>query len=122
LSIGKLRVALSGDFLTSDGAIYFAPDALSRLRAHPRIALEAIEAPSAHPLTAEHALRFAATITKRNPLAPEALAVPERRLRLIARFGVGLDHLDVAACTAAGVAVATHRKPCGGRSRRPSWR
>lgn len=43
---------------------------------------------------------------KRSPLRAEALTLDSCRLKLVARNGVGYDHLDVEACTRAGVMVA----------------
>lgn len=71
---------------------------------------EARTNPSDHPMDrealAEAMRRFdilLPTITDR--IDAELLAMPGRRVRLIANYGAGVDHIDLAAARAAGVAV-----------------
>ena len=65
-----------------------------------------MEEPAPTLITEEHTNRFDVIMMKRSPLRSEALARKDCRLKLVSRNGVGYDHLDVDACTRAGVMIA----------------
>lgn len=104
------RLGVSRDFITSAGLRSFDEQAWQRLKTRPDLHVEFLENPSASPITRDEACRFDALLTKRCPLHADVLA-PDGpgtlRLRLLARNGVGFDHIDVDACTRAGVLVCT---------------
>lgn len=102
-----LRIGLSRDFLTTAGERSFDDLAWQRLQALPGVSLEFLSAPPTSALTPEDVARFDILVTKRNPLSAATLQAPGLRLRLLVRNGVGYDHIDVPACTKAGVAVCT---------------
>ena len=102
-----LRIGLSRDFLTTAGERSFDDAAWLRLQALPGTALEFLSAPPTSALTPEDVARFDVLVTKRNPLSAATLQARGLRLRLLVRNGVGFDHIDVPACTQAGVAVCT---------------
>jgi phosphoglycerate dehydrogenase-like enzyme len=54
-------------------------------------------------LTPEHAARYDAFCLMTAKVTRETLSGPDRRLKLVARFGVGYDSVDVAACNDNGV-------------------
>lgn len=91
------RVGITRDFLKSDGTLGFGDIGLDALAANPRISQEFLpdcgsELP-AHVADAYDALLVLA------PRVTAATLESCRRLTLVARFGVGYDNVDVAACT-----------------------
>lgn len=102
-----LRVGLTRDFLTTDGERSVDDLAWQRLQALPGMEIEFLATPPASAITASDVARFDVLVIKRNPLSEATLAAPGLRLRLVARNGVGVDHIDVPACTRAGVIVST---------------
>lgn len=103
---GKIRVGVTRDFMTPEGNIDFVKEIWDVLRENPRIDLEIMEDSAPTNINGEHTCRFDAIIMKRSPLRSEALAPDNLRLKLISRNGVGYDHLDVDACTQAGVMIS----------------
>ena len=101
--MARLRVALSGDFRKPDGSLTFPMFDLSPLEDDPAVEMVWVEPvdgviPAAG-LEGCHGLIL---------LAPRftAESIPASgTLMAVARFGVGYDNVDVAACTAAGIAV-----------------
>lgn len=97
------RVALSADFKRADGSPAFPSFDLTPLTAHPRIEVRWVEPVDgvmpACGLEGTDALSL---------LVPrfERTSVPaDGRLALVARFGVGYDTVDLAACDDAGIAA-----------------
>ena len=96
------RVALSADFRKPDGSPSFPEFDLSPLQDHPDIDLFHLEPEpeiSASQLTEVDALIL---------LTPQVGArslTPDGRLSVVARFGVGYDNVDLAACSEHDVAV-----------------
>lgn len=96
----SFRVALSRDFLKPDGSLAFGDIGLDLLRDQ-GIAWEVL--PEQVPeLRGEEVREFDALLLLAPRVTAATLADPGR-LALIARFGVGYDNVDVAACTGAGV-------------------
>jgi len=96
------HVGVTRDFLRADGSIAFGDIGLSQLDAA-GVAWEFLPE-NASELTREHAERYDALLV----LAPRVTAATlagDCRLAVVARFGVGYDNVDVAACTRAGVAL-----------------
>lgn len=93
----RIRVGLTGDFLKPDGSLGFGDIGLETLAQDPRIEYEFM--PQSGPeIPREHADQYDALLV----LAPRVTAATVdgcRRLALVARFGVGYDNVDVAACT-----------------------
>ena len=54
-------------------------------------------------LTAAHAARYDALGVLNPRVTAATVSVPRRRLKIVARMGVGYDSIDVAACTARGI-------------------
>ena len=102
----KLLVGVTRDFMSPEGKIDFIEDSWKALVNHPMIELEIMEEPAPTQITQEHTSRFDVIMMKRSPLQSEALARDDCRLKLVSRNGVGYDHLDVDACTRAGVMIA----------------
>jgi D-3-phosphoglycerate dehydrogenase len=98
------RVGLSGDFRAASGELAFDAQAWQALQDAPGVEVEVFDRPIGAAIRRADAERFDALIIKRNPVAADVLEGP-LRLRLIARNGVGFDHIDVAACTRSGVIV-----------------
>jgi D-3-phosphoglycerate dehydrogenase len=96
------RVALSGDFKKADGTPVFPDFDLAPLQSTLGVEMKFLE--SANPLRADLLEDFDALILLAHRFAPES--VPKSgRLSVVARFGVGYDTVDVAACTKADIAL-----------------
>ncbi|MDB5849099.1 MAG: hypothetical protein JWP29_2851 [Rhodoferax sp.] len=104
------RLGISRDFITTAGVRSFDEQAWQQLKAQPNLHVEFLEAPATSPITRDEACRFDALLIKRNPV-DAAVLDPDGpgalRLRLLARNGVGVDHIDLPACNRAGVLVCT---------------
>jgi phosphoglycerate dehydrogenase-like enzyme len=98
------RVGVTADFRSEDGSFLFAPAAdLRALDERPGVEWEYL--PGREPvLSAQAVSGFDALLHLLAGVTAETLAGAER-LVLIARSGVGLDPIDLDACTAAGIAV-----------------
>lgn len=99
--MSSFRIGITADVLTRDGSAIFG-DQPFRLLDDPRIEWEYMEAGPVD-VTPEQAARYDAICAMITRVTPHSLGGDDRRLRLIARFGVGYDSIDVPACTAAGV-------------------
>lgn len=99
----EFTVALSRDFLTPDGRLGWGDIGLDRLTETDGVAWEYL-AEDHRELPAGSLAGYDALILLGSRLGPAALEGADR-LRVVARFGVGYDSVDVDACTAAGVPV-----------------
>jgi len=99
--MNKFRVGITADVLKSDGVPIFGTEVLGLLDS-PLIEWEYMEQPSID-LTPAQAARFDAICAMVMRVTPESLSGKDLRLKLIARFGVGYDSIDVPACNKAGV-------------------
>jgi phosphoglycerate dehydrogenase-like enzyme len=100
----KFQIGVTRDFLSPDGRPAFPDVDFSVLDADPRVDWEFLPE-DVDVVPAEFAARYDGIITLRGRYTAESVGRPDRRLALIARFGVGYDRIDVDACTAAGVLV-----------------
>lgn len=100
----KFRVALSADFLRSDGSPSYPMFDLSPLQKDERIKLEFIP-PVNGEMIAESIKDFDALILLSAKFSHQSID-PGGRLSLVARFGVGYDSVDVDACTENGIGLA----------------
>lgn len=97
----EFRVGLTRDFRAADGSIGWGDIGLDAFAAEPSIAWEFL-AEDVDVLPASVAEQYDALIV----LTPVVRALPpDPRLRVVARFGVGYDNVDIDACTRAGVPV-----------------
>ncbi len=101
--MSQFRVALSGDFLTPDGAPAFPSFDLGPFDADPQIDWAYVQ-PEDGRITAASLEGFDALILLIARFDAESIP-SDGRLALVARFGVGYDSVDVAACARAGIAV-----------------
>jgi phosphoglycerate dehydrogenase-like enzyme len=98
----QFRVALSGDFKKADGTSVFPDFDLTPLQSAVGVDMQFLD--SANSLRADQLENFDALILLAHRFTPES--VPKSgRLSVIARFGVGYDTVDVAACTRADIAL-----------------
>ncbi|MEO5845099.1 MAG: hypothetical protein ABIQ33_09685, partial [Caldimonas sp.] len=100
--MSEFRVGVTADVLTSSGEPIFGREVLGLLDAG-GIAWEYMEQGAGGSVSPAQAARYDAICAMLTRVTPASLAGPDRRLKLIARFGVGYDTIDVPACTAAGV-------------------
>src|SRR6185295_14294908 len=97
----KFRVGITRDVLSPRGEPVYGHAALAVLE-DPRVEWEYL--PEAAPeLTAEHASRYDAICVYGSKVSRNTVSGPNRRLKLVARFGVGYDSVDVAACSEQGI-------------------
>lgn len=99
------RVGLTRDFLRVDGSLAFGDIGLDLLERAPGVTWEFLPlAPTAATaeLQAAQARNYDALLVLAPSVSAATLAGNDR-LVLVARFGVGYDNVDVAACTQAGV-------------------
>ena len=97
----KFRVGVSQEVVTADGGTIFGEDAMKILE-DPGVEWEFL-ADRVPALTQEHAAKYDAFCLMTAKVTRDTLSGPNRRLKLIARFGVGYDSVDVAACNEYGV-------------------
>jgi D-3-phosphoglycerate dehydrogenase len=97
----NFRIGITRDTLREDGTSIFDRRAL-QLFADPRFEWEFI-AENVKELTATHAARYDALCVLNPRVTAATLSGPDRRLKVVARMGVGYDSIDVPACTASGV-------------------
>lgn len=98
------RVALSGDFLRRDGRPAFPDVDLSPLSDDPRVRFDYLSTTGV--VRAEDVMGCDALILMGSAFQRDSVP-PDRRLALIARFGVGYDKVDLDACTEHGIALST---------------
>jgi D-3-phosphoglycerate dehydrogenase len=102
----QFRVAVAGDFRDRNGEISFEPDALAILEADPDIGVTFLDCPVGGPLPEHVFSDFDAVIMKRTPVTAAELERSDLRLKHISRQGTGVEHLDIDACSAAGVLIS----------------
>jgi D-3-phosphoglycerate dehydrogenase len=102
----KYRIGVSRDLLDPQGRPTFDPAALKILEDDPKLDW-AWFGDGAGPVTAENIARFDGICLGAPELRAAALT-GEPRTRIVARFGVGLDHCDVPAITAAGILLTNN--------------
>jgi len=99
--MGKFRVGITADVLKSDGVPIFGTEVLGLLDS-PLVEWEYM-AQASIDVTPEQAARYDAICAMITRVTSHSLSGKDRRLKLIARFGVGYDSIDVPACSQAGV-------------------
>ena len=102
----KILVGVTRDFVSPDGNVDFVRDMWEKLQKHPRIELEIMAESAPTNISVDHTKRFDTIMMKRSPLHTDALVPGSCRLKLVSRNGVGYDHINIEACTEAGVMVA----------------
>jgi phosphoglycerate dehydrogenase-like enzyme len=97
------RVGLTHDCLGLDGKPTFDPAVLDLLKI-PGVEYEFMD--KYEPvLTPAQAARYDGIVVQKSAVIASSFAGPDKRVRVIARFGVGFDAVDLDACTKAGVAL-----------------
>lgn len=97
------KLGLTRDFLNEEGKIGWGDIGLSMLDAHPGIAWEFLPDYGSE-LPPEVADDYDALLVLLPSVTSKTVERAER-LKLVARFGVGYDNVDVDACTRAGIAL-----------------
>lgn len=97
----KFRVGISQEVVTADGGTIFGDKAMKILD-DPLIEWEFL-ADRVPALTQAHAATYDAFCLMTAKVTRDTLSGADRKLKLIARFGVGYDSVDVAACNDNGV-------------------
>ena len=97
---GVFRVGITHDVLTSQGKPIFGQEVFEWLN-QPGLVWEYMEeTPVIRP---EHAARYDAICAMLVRFTPKSIGPDKPRLKLIARFGVGYDTIDVPTCQKAGI-------------------
>lgn len=97
---GKFRIGITRDALTATGTVF--GEAAFKVLDDPAVEWEIL--PEKVPeLTAAHGADYDALCVLSAKVTRATLSGPDRKVKLIARFGVGYDSVDVAACTDNGV-------------------
>lgn len=99
--MSKFRIGVTGDVVKADGSSIFS-DATFKLLSDPRVEWEFMETASVE-VTPAQAARYDAICAMITKVTERSLSGPDLRLKLVARFGVGYDTIDVPACSKAGV-------------------
>ncbi len=97
----RFQIGVTRDFLKADGSLGFGDIGLSLLDADPNVAWEFL-ADNEPVLRPETIAPYDGLLVLAPKVAADTLE-GARQLRVIARFGVGYDNVDVEACTAQGV-------------------
>jgi phosphoglycerate dehydrogenase-like enzyme len=97
------RVGLTRDFLKPDGSLGFGDIGLARLDEATGVEWEFL--PSNGPELCADEVREYDALLVLGPRVTAKTLQGNQRLSLVARFGVGYDNIDVAACTQNGVAL-----------------
>jgi D-3-phosphoglycerate dehydrogenase len=97
----KFRIGITRDTLRADGTSIFDTRALELL-ADPQFEHEFL-ADNVKELTAEHAAHYDALCVLNPRVTAATLSGAHRRLKIVARMGVGYDSVDVKACTQRGI-------------------
>jgi len=97
----QFRVGITHDNLRADGKPIFDESAL-KLLDDPRIAWEFVPQNEVE-ISPESAARYDAMAVMLGRVTRKTLSGADRKLKLISRFGVGYDTVDVSACTDSGV-------------------
>ena len=97
------KLGLTHDFLNDEGQIGWGDIGLSILDSHPSISWEFLPDYGGE-LPPEVAEEFDALLVLLPRITANTVA-KAKRLKLVARFGVGYDNVDVDACTRAGIAL-----------------
>jgi phosphoglycerate dehydrogenase-like enzyme len=100
-------IGLSRDILGPDGKPTFDPVALKILDDDPLLDWEWF-GDGVGPVTADDVARYDGICLGAPELPGSSLGRPDAKLRLVARFGVGLDHVDVPAVTRAGILITNN--------------
>jgi len=96
----KFRIGITLDAITANGTV-FGEEAMKTLD-DPAVEWEFL-AEKVPELTRAHGENYDALCVMSARVTPATLSSPKRNVKLIARFGVGYDSVDVPACTENGV-------------------
>ena len=99
------RIGLSAKILRGDGTLAIPEVDLSPLEGHPQIEFESLPDIGVEDLTHDMVKDLDAVVLFLERVGDHTFG-PDQRLRLVARYGVGYDTVDVASCTAHDVALA----------------
>ena len=99
----QFLIGITPDVRMSNGQPIFGTEVLELLK-QPGIAWEYMQDGSQ--ITLEHAQRYDAICAMTTRLGPDSLPPGPHRLKLIARFGVGYDSIDIPTATRLGIVVA----------------
>jgi D-3-phosphoglycerate dehydrogenase len=98
--MAKFKIGISRDSITTNGTI-FGEEAFEVLK-DPAVEWEFLPEKVSE-LPPSYAAQYDAICLMSAKVTRKTLSSPDRKLKLVARFGVGYDSVDVAACTDNGV-------------------
>jgi D-3-phosphoglycerate dehydrogenase len=97
----RFRIGVTRDFLKPDGSLGFGDIGLSMLDGNANVEWEFL--PAFEPVLRPDAVAGTDGLLVLAPKVTAATLENAERLKVVARFGVGYDNVDVEACTRAGV-------------------
>ena len=106
-----ITIGISAALFGKEGTPCFDKALLAQLSDHPDIEMVIMEADKTH-ISAEDAERFDAVYLMLERVTGDAIDTPARKLKLIARHGVGFDTVDIPGVSRLGIIANQHACGC----------
>lgn len=100
----KIKVGISGDLLNSNGIPCFGNEALSKIKTRSDIEITWMDK-SIKEITEEMASKFDAILLNVPKASAKSVSRDDCKLKIISRFGVGYDSVDIEAMKEKGIVV-----------------
>ena len=100
----KIKVGISGDLLNSNGIPCFGNKALSKIKTRSDIEITWMDK-SIKEITEEMASKFDAILLNIPKASAKSVSRDDCKLKIISRFGVGYDSVDIEAMKEKGIVV-----------------
>ena len=100
----KIKVGISGDLLNSNGIPCFGNEALSKIKSRSDMAITWMDK-SINEITEEMASKFDAILLNIPKASAKSVCRDDCKLKIISRFGVGYDSVDIEAMKEKGIVV-----------------
>ena len=100
----KIKVGISGDLLNSNGIPCFGNEALSKIKTRSDIEITWMDK-SIKEITEEMASKFDAILLNIPKASAKSVSRDDCKLKIISRFGVGYDSVDIEAMKEKGIVV-----------------
>ena len=100
----KIKVGISGDLLNSNGIPCFGNEALSKIKTRSDIEITWMDK-SVKEVTEEMASKFDAILLNIPKASAKSVSRDDCKLKIISRFGVGYDSVDIEAMKEKGIVV-----------------
>ena len=101
----KFKIGISGDLINSDGVPCFGEDSLEQIYNRKDLQMEWMD-PSIVELSQDLTAKYDAILLNLPKANKESVKRKDCRLKIISRFGVGFDSVDIKAMKDKGIIVA----------------